>query len=150
MTKEEDLLKKLKDMIKETKTGKLKWKIDGQSTEYNDPTAKPKVVEDEIEWTVDECYVSYECSWRGEDFLMITYEMIHSAKDKIQTTNMIFLPPLGVRYYDISTLLPYSIEASNILVYEIHELWNMLLDMYKKDNSSVEFDMSPRELTIED
>ena len=81
---------------------------------------------------------------------MITYEMIHSAGTKRQSTNLVFLPPLGIRYFDIDTLLPYAVKASNMLTYEIHTLWVLLLDMYKKDKTSVSLDISPRELTIEE
>lgn len=150
MKKEDELLKDLTAMVKETKQGKIKWKITGQTTEYNDDSEKPKVTEDGTEWTVDECFVSYECKYNGKDFVMITYEMIHSAGDKKQTTNLVFLPPLGIRYFDISTLLPYAVPASNVLTYEIHTLWLLLLEMYKADNTSVDLDMSARELTIDD
>ena len=81
---------------------------------------------------------------------MITYEMIHSTGTKRQTTNLVFLPPLGIRYFDIDVLLPYSVKVSNVLTYEIHTLWVLLLDMYKKDKTSVLLDISPRELTIEE
>ncbi len=149
MKKEEELLKDLTAMVKDTKKGKIKWKITGQTTEYNDDSLKPKVIEEGIEWTVDECFVSYECKYNDKDFVMITYEMIHSYGDKKQTTNLVFMPPLGIRYFDISTLLSYAVPASNVLTYEIHTLWLLLLEMYKADNTSVEFDMSSRELTIE-
>ena len=56
----------------------------------------------------------------------------------------------GVVYFDIDILLPYSVKASNVLTYEIHTLWVLLLDMYKKDKTSVLLDISPRELTIEE
>lgn len=69
-------------------------------------------------------------------------------KDRQPT--LFFLPPLGIRYFDISTLLPYSVPASNILIYEIHTLWLLLLEMYKSDNTSVELDASSRELMIEE
>ena len=127
MKKEDELLKELTDMVKETKKGQIKWKLSCQTTEYNDEAVKPTVTEDGI-----------------------TYEMIHTAGDKRQTTNLVFLPPLGIRYFDISTLLPYSVPASNILTYEIHTLWLLLLDMYKSDNTSVELDASSRELMIEE
>ena len=104
MKREDELLKELTDMIKETKKGLLKWKLTCKTTEYNDEAVKPTVTEDGITWTVDECYVSYECTYKGSDFVMITYEMIHTAGDKRQTTNLVFLPPLGIRYFDISTL----------------------------------------------
>lgn len=65
--------------------------------------------------------------------------MLPVIKDRQPT---LFLPPLGIRYFDISTLLPYSVPASNILTYEIHTLWLLLLEMYKSDNTSVELDAS--------
>lgn len=150
MKKEDELLKELTDMVKETKKGQIKWKLSCQTTEYNDEAVKPTVTEDGITWTVDECYVSYECTYKGSVFVMITYEMIHTAGDKRQTTNLVFLPPLGIRYFDISTLLPYSVPASNVLTYEIHTLWLLLLEMYKNDNTSVELDASAGELIIEE
>ena len=96
MKKEDELLKELTDMVKETKKGQIKWKLSCQTTEYNDEAVKPTVTENGITWTVDECYVSYECTYKGSDFVMITYEMIHTAGDKRQTTNLVFLPPLGI------------------------------------------------------
>lgn len=150
MKKEDELLKQLMDMAKDTKAGKLKWDVKCQTTEYNDPATKPQVMEDDILWTVDECYVSFYCEYKGKEFLMITYEMVHTAGDKVKTMNLIFLPPLGIRYFDIHTLLPYSVEANNMLSYQVKNLWTMLLDMYKANPASVALDVSERVLTIED
>ncbi len=150
MKREDELLKQLTEMTKETKAGKIAWDIKCQTTEYNDLASKPQVEEDDILWTVDECYVSYHCEYKGNEFLMITYEMIHTAGDMVKTTNMVFLPPLGIRYFDIHTLLPYAIETSNMLSYQVQTLWKMLLDMYKANPSSVALDVSERVLTIED
>ena len=150
MKKPEELAKQLADMIKNTKMGKLKWKIQCQTTEYNDADKKPKTEENGIVWTVDECFVSYYCEYKGKEFLMITYEMIHSARNKSKTTNLVFLPPLGIRYFDIHTLLPYSIQATQLLTYQIHTLWELLLAMYKANPNSVTFDVSERVLTIEE
>ena len=150
MKKEAELLKQLQDMIKDTKSGKIRWDVKCQTTEYNDPASKPQVMEDDILWTVDECYVSYYCEYKGKEFLMITYEMIHTAGDKVKTTNLVFLPPLGIRYFDIHTLLPYSVETSNMLSYQVQTLWKMLLAMYKANPASVALDVSERLLTIED
>ena len=150
MKREDELLKQLMDMTKDTKVGKIRWDIKCQTTEYNDVASKPQVMEDAIAWTVDECYVSYYCEYKGKEFLMITYEMIHTAEDKVKTTNLIFLPPLGIRYFDIHTLLPYAVETSNMLSYQVQSLWNLLLDMYKKNPDSVALDVSERVLTIED
>ena len=69
-------------------------RISVQTTENNEVSEKPVEVEDGVSWTIDECYVSYYCKYKGQDFLMITYEMIKTAGDKVHTTNMIFLPPL--------------------------------------------------------
>lgn len=150
MKKEDELLKQLMDMIKDTKAGKIKWDVKCQTTEYNDAATKPQVMEDDMLWTVDECYVSFYCEYKGKEFLMITYEMLHTAADKVKTTNLIFLPPLGIRYFDINTLLPYSLEANNMLSYQIKSLWSMLLEMYKANPASVALDVSERVLTIED
>lgn len=150
MKREDELLKQLSDMMKDTKAGKLRWEVKCQTTEYNDTNTKPQVTEDDVLWTVDECYVSYYCEYKGKEFLMITYEMIHTAEEKIKTTNLVFLPPLGIRYFDIHTLLPYAVENSNMISYQIQTLWNMLLDMYKANPESVDLDVSERILTIED
>ena len=72
MKKEEDLLKNLVEMVKETKMKKLKWKLDVSTTEYNERSQKPIVQEDGKVWTVDECYVAYYCERQGKEFLMIT------------------------------------------------------------------------------
>lgn len=150
MKKQDELLKQLTEMTKETKAGKIAWEVICQTTEYNDPATKPLVEEDETLWTVDECYVSYHCEYKGKEFLMVTYEMIHTASDAVKTTNLVFMPPLGIRYFDIHTLLPYAVETDNMLTYQIKTLWEMLLDMYKANPNSVKLDVSERVLTIED
>lgn len=150
MKKPEELLKQLTEMTKETKAGRIHWDIKCQTTEYNDVDKKPQVQEDGILWTVDECYVSYHCEYKGTEFLMITYEMLHTAGDKVKSTNLIFLPPLGIRYFDIHTLLPYSIDASQMLTYQIHTLWELLVEMYKANPASVAMDVTERVLVIED
>ena len=150
MKREDELVKQLTEMAKETKQGKIAWEVKCQTTEYNDPATKPQVEEDGCMWTVDECYVSYHCEYKGNEFLMITYEMIHTAGDSVKTTNLVFLPPLGIRYFDIHTLLPYAVENSNMLSYQVQSLWKLLVDMYKANPNSVNFDASERVLTIED
>lgn len=150
MKREEELLKQLSEMVKDTKMGKIQWDVKCQTTEYNDPESKPVVEDEDAVWTVDECYVSYYCEYKGKEFLMITYEMIHTAGSQIKTTNLVFLPPLGVRFFDIHTLLPYSVEANNMLTYQIHTLWEMLLEMHKANPNSVALDVTERVLTIED
>lgn len=150
MKKEDELLKLIPELVKETKSGKLKWKIDGQTTEYNDVDTKPSVEEDDINWLVDECYICYECEHKGKQFLMITYEMIHSSGEKKKTTNLIFMPPAGIRYFDLNTLLPYAVTANQMLTYSVHTLWLTILEAYKVRPEQIQLDMSPRELTIDE
>jgi hypothetical protein len=149
MKKQEELMRELSDMVKETKAGKLHWKIDCQTTEYNKAEEKPVVEEDGVSWTVDECYVSYFCEYKGQDFLMISYEMIHSAGTRKKTTNLIFLPPLGIRVFDIHTLLPYAVETSQVLAYDVHMLWLTILEEYRKNPDSITLNVDERKLTIE-
>lgn len=150
MKKTEELVKQLAELSKETKAGRILWDVKCQTTEYNDAETKPQVEEDGILYTVDECYVSYYCEYKGTEFLMITYEMLHTAGDAVKSTNLVFLPPLGIRYFDIHTLLPYAVENSNMLSYQVQSLWTQLLNMYKANPESVKLDVSERVLTIED
>lgn len=150
MKKQSELLRNITDMVKDTKAGKLIWDVKCQTTEFNPENEKPTVEEDGITWTVDECYTSFYTEFRGEEFLMITYEMIHSAGSKKKTTNLVFLPPLGIRYFDIHTLLPYAIECNQMLSYQIHMLWLTLLEEHKKHPGQVALDASERKLTIDD
>lgn len=149
MKKEEELLRNLKEMVKDTKSGKVFWKVIQQTTEYNEEDKKPIVEEEGKSWKVDECYVSFYCEYKGKEFLMITYEMIHTAKDQQRTTNLVFLPPLGIRYFDLNVLIPYAIENSNMLSYGIHELWELLLELYRNQSEYVSLEVQERELVIE-
>ena len=150
MKKPEELSHLLNEMYKETKEGKIRWSVQVQTTEHNDSASKPVEVEDGISWTVDECYVAYVCNYKGQDFCMITYELIKTAGNKVQTTNLVFMPPMGIRAFHLQTLLPYAIQASNVLANQIHNLWELLLVMYKADKTSVYLDVNPATLVIED
>lgn len=70
--------------------------------------------------------------------------------DKQKSTNMVFLPPLGIRYFDIHTLLPYAVEADQMLTYQIHMLWLMLLELQKTQPQRVYFEATERELSIDE
>lgn len=146
----EELNHKLTEMIQATKEGKIHWNVQVQTTESNDISDKPKVEEDGLTWTVDEFYVSYYCKYKNQDFLLTTYEMIKKSDGKTRTSNMIFLPPLGNRFFNLHTLLPYSVEASAVLVSQCCNLWKLLLDMYKIDHSSVYLEVNPGKLEIEE
>ncbi len=148
--KQEELCHKLTEFLQETKEGKLKWTLEVQTTEGNDASEKPVETEEDGVWTVDECYVSYHCRSRDTDFCMITYELIRTSEDKVKTSNMVFIPPMGVRFFDLHTLLPHSIETSAVLASKIHQLWTLLLEMYKADRSSVALSVRPGTLTIDE
>lgn len=148
--KQEELSRKLAELLVATKEGKVRWTVEVQTTEANDAAEKPIEVENGVEWTIDECYVSYYCKYRNKEFCMITYELIKTAGEKVMTSNMVFMPPLGIRFFDLRTLLPHSVETSAVLLSQIHQLWELLLDMYKVDKSSLYLDVRPGTLIIED
>jgi hypothetical protein len=151
MSKEQELLRKLPELVKETKTGRIFWDVECQTTEFNTPEDKPVVTEEDgTVWTVDECFVSYHCEYKGSEFLMITYEMIHSRDDSKKTTNLVFLPPLGIRVFDIHALLPYAVEADQMLTYQVHMLWLAVLELQKSNPDAIRFEADERQLTIED
>lgn len=150
MKKPEELSRLLTEMYKETKEGKIHWNIQVQTTEHNPSEEKPVEVEEGISWVIDECYVSYVCNYKGQDFCMITYEMIKTDGEKVQTNNLVFLPPMGIRAFHLQTLLPHAISASGVLLNQIHNLWELLLRLYKADKTSVYLDVVPGTLVIED
>ncbi len=149
MKSQKVLQNELRELTKLTRQGRQNWEVIVSTTEYNDSQEKPTVNEDGVTWEVDECYVSYHTTYKGEEFLLISYEMLHKSENQQRSTNLIFLPPLGIRYFDIHTLLPYSIEADQILAYEVHQLWETILSEKKKGSSMISLDVSPRQLTIE-
>ena len=72
MKREEELVKQLTEMAKDTKAGKVHWNVICQTTEYNDADSKPTLEEDGIHYTVDECYVSYHCEYKGKESINYT------------------------------------------------------------------------------
>ncbi len=148
--KQDVLIRRMAEMIAATQDGKLSWRVEAQSTEANDESEKPHEEHDGIEWTIDECFVGYSCTFRGEDFCMVTYELIRTAGERVATSNMVFLPPKGVRYFDLRTLLPHAIETSPVLLDQIHQLWLALNDRAKAGAGDVEIRYSRGTLSIED
>lgn len=148
--KQEALGRKLTELMEETKKGRVHWKVEVQTTEANDEADKPRETENGVEWVIDECYVSFYCKHKGAEFCMITYELIKTAGERATSSNMVFVPPLGIRYFDLHTLLPHSVETSAVLIEQIHRLWMLLLEMYKADEGSVDLKARAGMLTIED
>ena len=149
MKKSAELLKKLPDLVKETKENKLQWKIEFQTTEYNDPSEKPTEQIDGKDWLLDECFVSYHCEYKGKEFLLITYEQIASFEDKKKSYNLAFVPPLGNRFFDVDLLAPYAVELDQMLAYEIHMLWLTILEKLKDHSKNITIDVSPRDSAVE-
>ena len=146
--KPEELVQALMKMYKETQEGKLKWKLVVQTTEGNEE--KYTVQEDGQEWTVDECYVSYDCEYRGAEFCMISYEMIKNSGAQVRTMNYIFLPPLGVRLFSLHTLLEHSVKADAVLVSQVHALWVLLMQIAKKGSGQVELSVTQADVNVEE
>lgn len=146
--KPEELSQLLIKMRKDTQEGKLSWRLDVQTTEGN--AEKYTVHEDGQDWIVDECYVSYLCKYRGQEFCLITYEFIKTAGKQIKTNNYLFLPPLGVRMFSLHTLLPHSIDADAMVVSQVHVLWEILMGLVKKQSSQVEFHITEANVHIEE
>jgi uncharacterized spore protein YtfJ len=76
--------------------------------------------------------------------------MIKTSGEKVKTINFVFLPDEGVRYFDLHTLMPHSIEASAPLVSQIHNLYELLMEMHQKNPDSVNLSVSEGTLTIDD
>lgn len=149
MKKSAELLKKLPDLVKETKENKLQWKIEFQTTEYNDPSEKLTEQIDGKDWLLDECFVSYHCEYKGKEFLLITYEQIASFEDKKKSYNLAFVPPLGNRFFDVDLLAPYAVELDQMLAYEIHMLWLTILEKLKEHSKNITIEVSPRDSAVE-
>ena len=146
--KSDELKQTLIQMQKDTQAGKLKWRLFVQTTEGNEN--KYTVEENKETWTVDECYVSYDCTYRGREFSMITYEMIRQSGGQVRTVNYVFLPPRGIHLFSLHTLLDYSIEANATLFSQIHSLWEVLMDLVKQNSSQVDFRITEAEVHVEE
>ncbi len=131
------LAKHLDDMLQETKKGHLNWQLELQSTDGLDDSIKHRLTEDGKEWIVDECFISFYCKFRGKDQLMITYEHIKRHESQVRTDNLIFMPPLNVRYFDVGILSPYIIDADAVLLNKFHQLWMLLMELYKQNDGHV-------------
>lgn len=149
MKKSAELLRKIPELVKETKENKLHWDIEFQTTEYNDPSEKPIENIDGDPWMLDECFVSYHCLYNGEEFLMITYEQIATYGDKKKSYNLVFLPPLGNRFFDVDMLAPYAVELDQMLTYEIHMLWLAILEKLKERSENISIEVTPRDSAVE-
>lgn len=143
----EELIQTLKIMQQDTRDGKLNWSLYVQTTEGNEE--KYTVQEENRTWTIDECYVSYNCTYRGNEFCMITYEMMKTSGDLVHTVNYVFLPPRGVRLFSLHTLLDHSVETNALLIAQVHNLWELLMGLVKKKSSQVKFHIEEASVHVE-
>ena len=133
MMNEKQLANMLDDMMKDTKRGNLNWKMQIEATDDLDDDLKERFKKDGIEWVVDECFVEYTCTWRGNDFCMISYEHVLSLEDQTRMTCLIFLPPMGMRYFDVTELATYAVNADAYLSSKVHILWETLMELFRTD-----------------
>ena len=129
------LANSLDEMMKDTKRGHLNWSMQVETTDDLDASLKETFEQDGVTWLVDECFVEYACTWRGQDFCMISYEHVLTHEDQTRMTCLIFLPPLGMRFFDVAELAPYAIEADAYVSNKVHLLFEMLLSLYRTDPS---------------
>ena len=129
------LANSLDEMIKDTRRGHLNWSMQIETTDDLDASLKEKLEQDGTQWLVDECFVEYACTWKGQDFCMISYEHVLTHENQTRMTCLIFLPPLGMRFFDVAELAPYAVEADAYLTSKVHTLWGTLLELYRTDPS---------------
>ena len=127
------LMNYLDELMKETKRGHLNWSMQIETTDDLDASLKEKLTQDGVEWLVDECFVEYSCTFKGQDFCMISYEHVLTHETQTRMTCLIFLPPLGIRFFDVAELAPYAVTADARLTGRVHMLFEMLLALYRTD-----------------
>lgn len=133
------LAKQLDEMIKATTRGNLDWRMTIESTDDLQPELKEKFTADDgIEYLVDECFVEYTCKYNHKDFTMISYEHVLTHEDTTRMTCLIFLPPQGMRFFDVNQLAPYAVKADAIVSNKVHVLWETLMALYKETPSRIE------------
>ena len=125
------LANSLDEMMRDTKRGHLSWNMQIETTDDLDASLKERLEQDGTEWLVDECFVEYACTWKGQDFCMISYEHVLTHEDQTRMTCLIFLPPLGMRFFDVAELAPYAVEADAYLTSKVHLLWETLMELYR-------------------
>ena len=139
----------LNDMRKDTQSGKAKWQVEMATSEYMPEEKKPTATADGRTWTVDECYVAYACEYRGEEFVMITYENIEKSGEEVRSTNLVFLPPVAMRMFNLDELAPYAVEAAPQLIEQVHALFTLLLEQYRANQAGVSFTVREIEVKAE-
>ncbi|MGN0342401.1 MAG: hypothetical protein ACI4DO_06365 [Roseburia sp.] len=133
----ETLVNQLEQMRQETAKGGLKWNLEILTSEYKPQGEKTVVEADGKQWMVDEIYVDYHCVYHKEEFAMITYENVETSGEEVRSTNMVYLPPLGVRCFSMEQLAPYSVQTTSALIQAIHQLWTTILAARKQNPDQI-------------
>ena len=133
----ENLVTRLEQMTQDTAKGHLKWDIEIRTSEYRPLAEKPVVEADGKQWMVDEIYVDYHCVYHKEEFAMITYENVETSGDEVRSTNMVYLPPLGVRCFNMDRLAPYAVQTSASCMQAVHQLWETILAVRKQNPQQI-------------
>lgn len=134
----ENLINQIEQMRQDTAKGHLKWNLEIRTSEYKPQEDKPVVEADGQQWIVDEIYVDYHCVYHKEEFTLITYENVETAGEEVRSTNLIYLPPLGVRRFDLDYLAPYAVPATPGCIQAVHQLWETILEMRKQNPAQIE------------
>lgn len=135
--KSSTLIKTIDELIAETKKGHLNWQIELQSTDELDDSHKQRATQNGVEWIIDECFTSFFCKCRGKEHLMVTYEQILRHESQVRSYNLVFLPPRSIHYFDVGVLSPYIIDADAVLLNRCHQLWTLVMDLYKKRDGHI-------------
>ena len=137
MIKTKQLADQVDELVKETKKNGLAWKMQIETTDDLDAEMKEKLETEEGEYVVDECFVSYECVFRKKEFRMISYERILTKGETVRSNALIFIPPEGLRYFDVAVLAPYAVDNDAILSDRVHNLFMTLMELHKAGSEQV-------------
>ncbi len=137
MIKPKQLADKLDILIKETNKNGLKWKMQIETTDDLSEDLKEKLETEEGEYIIDECFVSYECTCQRQEFRMISYEHVMRRGDTTRMTALIFMPPEGLRYFDVAVMAPYAVDNSSMLSGKVHNLFDTLMKLHAAGSDQV-------------
>ncbi|MGN0485351.1 MAG: hypothetical protein ACI4HI_17570 [Lachnospiraceae bacterium] len=135
--KPELLANELRDMIRQTKDGRLNWNVEVDTTDAIPIEEKVHVQEEGRDWIVDECFTSFSCTYQKQEFCLITYEIVKKSGETVHSTNMAFLPPTFQRVFDLNLLVAHTIDLDRTLALCIHELWECIYNEHKNGNPKI-------------
>ena len=132
----------LDDLISRTRKGSQEWDVTVQTTEHMDDALKDHIEENGKTWIIDECYTNFTCRYLGNPFHLISYELIKTCGEEVNTNNLLFMAPDGMRLFQLDFLAPYNVENSAALTDKLHTLWLLILEGAKNKNPRIRLDAS--------